>query len=76
MATSAEVHLSRHEDKRGLGAFSTPDEAAVIREDTDLTLPEDDLWIVGATGQNELMNGAYWKLEDTFGVSMFKHYRF
>merc|ERR1712224_196817 len=62
LVDNATTRLSASEHKRGFGAMAAPEDAAVIREDTDLTLPEEDLWIVGGTGPNELMNGTYWKL--------------
>ncbi|CAD7942640.1 unnamed protein product [Amoebophrya sp. A120] len=72
MGQTGQYKLDKNEKEH---AFGAPDESAVIREDTDLTLPEDDLWLVGASGENELMNGVYWRLSETFGVPIFKHYR-
>eukprot|EP00931_Biecheleriopsis_adriatica_P040126 TRINITY_DN2295_c0_g2_i2.p1 TRINITY_DN2295_c0_g2~~TRINITY_DN2295_c0_g2_i2.p1 ORF type:complete len:1028 (+),score=214.92 TRINITY_DN2295_c0_g2_i2:1132-4215(+) len=46
--------------------------SALVREPTDLTLPEEDVIISGGTGDNEVMNGVYFKLTQTFGVKAFK----
>jgi len=48
------------------------DVAALVREPTDLSMPEEDVIIAGATGVNEVMNGVYFKLSQTFGVKAFK----
>ena len=61
MKKTAESRLRKNEHAKGLGAFIAATETPVIREDTDLTLPEDDLFISGGTGPNELMNGIFWK---------------
>lgn len=45
---------------------------ALVREPTDLSLPEEDVLIKGGVGENEVINGVYFKLMHTFGVKAFK----
>lgn len=53
-------------------AGAEPTAAALVREPTDLYLPEEDVLIKGGTGENEVINGVYFKLMHTFGVKAFK----
>lgn len=53
-------------------AGAEPQAAALVREPTDLSLPEEDVLIKGGTGENEVINGVYFKLMHTFGVKAFK----
>jgi len=53
-------------------AGAEPAVAALVREPTDLSLPEEDVLIKGGTGENEVINGVYFKLMHTFGVKAFK----
>eukprot|EP00435_Cladocopium_sp_Y103_P068694 s465_g32.t1 len=53
-------------------AGAEPTAAALVREPTDLSLPEEDVLIKGGTGENEVINGVYFKLMHTFGVKAFK----
>eukprot|EP00930_Biecheleria_cincta_P037802 TRINITY_DN2597_c0_g4_i2.p1 TRINITY_DN2597_c0_g4~~TRINITY_DN2597_c0_g4_i2.p1 ORF type:complete len:4129 (+),score=689.20 TRINITY_DN2597_c0_g4_i2:1820-12388(+) len=46
--------------------------STLVREPTDLTLPEEDVIIKGGTGLNAVLNGVYFKLNSTFGVKAFK----
>jgi hypothetical protein len=45
---------------------------ALVREPTDLNLPEEDLIIRGGTGENEHINGVYFKISNTFGLHIYK----
>jgi hypothetical protein len=45
----------------------------MVRQPTDLTMPEEDVLVTGCTGGNKLMNGLYFKMSGTFGVPIFKH---
>merc|ERR1719382_720128 len=50
-----------------------PDEVmALVREPTDLNLPEEDVLVSGGTGDNEAMNGFYFKLSGTFGIPIYR----
>jgi len=43
-----------------------------VREPTDVSMPEVDIILEGGTGENEVMNGMYFKLTSTFGVPIFR----
>jgi hypothetical protein len=45
---------------------------ALVREPTDLALPEEDVLIIGGTGVNAVMNGLYTRISGTFGQLAFK----
>lgn len=45
----------------------------LVRQPTDLTMPEEDVLVTGGTGGNKLMNGLYFKMSGTFGVPIYKH---
>lgn len=76
LSKAAVVRAKKTEHNRGIGGLTAPEEAAVIREDTDLTMPEEDLYLEGGSADNQLMNGVYWKVSNTFGVPIYKHYTF
>jgi len=48
------------------------DTLALVREPTDLNLPEEDVFISGGTGDNEILNGLFFKLTGTFGVPIYR----
>jgi len=64
-----------NQNKLGPGAVDVADdiEDAIVREPTDLNLPEEDILVTGGTEENALINGLYFKLSGTFGMSVFKH---
>jgi len=45
---------------------------ALVREPTDLDLPEEDVYVDGGTGENEALNGFYFKMSGTFGIPMYR----
>lgn len=46
---------------------------ALVREPTDLDLPEEDVSIEGGTGENAVLNGLYFKMSGTFGIQMYRN---
>jgi len=46
---------------------------ALVREPTDLDLPEEDISIEGGTGENAVLNGLYFKMSGTFGIQMYRN---
>jgi hypothetical protein len=53
---------------------ATNDEAlgVLVRQPTLLETPEEDIWIDGGTGGNEVLNGIYFRLQGTFGRPLYK----
>jgi len=51
------------------------EDLAMVREPTDLSLPEEDVLIEGGTDTNEVMNGLYFKMSGTFGLPLYKMVR-
>jgi len=47
-------------------------EVAIVREPTDLSMPEEDIIVEGGVGENEIMNGLYFKLTATFGIPTYR----
>jgi len=45
---------------------------AMVREETDLSLPEEDIFVKGGTGPNASINGLYFKLSSTYGMPVYK----
>lgn len=45
----------------------------LVRQPTDITTPEEDIWISGGTGDNESLNGLYYKMSGTFDSPMYRH---
>eukprot|EP00928_Gymnodinium_smaydae_P031663 TRINITY_DN23173_c1_g1_i2.p1 TRINITY_DN23173_c1_g1~~TRINITY_DN23173_c1_g1_i2.p1 ORF type:complete len:351 (-),score=55.54 TRINITY_DN23173_c1_g1_i2:295-1347(-) len=52
---------------------SVADEPILYRDPTDLVLPDEDVLITGATGDNDVLNGLYFRVSGNFGLSIYKH---
>jgi hypothetical protein len=46
--------------------------AVLIRQPTDLDIPEEDIWITGGTRENAVMNGIYFKMYGSYGQPIYK----
>jgi len=45
---------------------------ALVREPTDLNVPEEDVLIEGGTGENNTLNGLYFKMTGTYGIPLYR----
>jgi len=77
--TTASVRAGIH---RQSGYLENPDQVqatrpqamgVLVRQPTDLTMPEEDVLVTGGTDGNALLNGLYFKMSGTFGVPIYKH---
>jgi len=53
-------------------AANNEDALELIREPTDLNLPDEDMYITGGEGDNEVFNGYFFKLAGTFGIPVYR----
>jgi len=77
--TSALQAITTSTSRRNSGGCAGPAsedvallEMAMVRDDTDLLLPEEDILVQGGTGENEALNGLYFKLSNTYGQPVYK----
>jgi len=67
VGSGALVKFQRQRTSGGEG-----EELALIREPTDLNLPDEDICITGGTLDNEVLNGYYFKMSGTFGITIYR----
>jgi len=71
---------SKRETSNGDMSMSAPrsrqemeeDTLAMVREETDLNLPEEDVMVKGGTDTNGILNGLYFKMNSTYGLPIYK----
>jgi hypothetical protein len=73
MPTAIVAYRTKINDPDHVDPMTASAQTTLVREPTDLNMPDEDVYISGGTGENEILNGLYFKTVGSFGLRIFRH---